>query len=91
MRSAGLPTGGATSQVVGYGGSAGTGAWVYPPGYQFDYAEITSVVTVTATTDGNNQGTAVIDGAAFTYDGATRVLIEFRAPYMSIGGTSGAA
>lgn len=71
---------GSAGQVLG-----GTGpAYDYPPGYEFDYAEITGAVTITATTDGNSQGTAVIDGNAVTYDGSTRVKIEFYAPYVSV-------
>jgi hypothetical protein len=50
-------------------------------GGEVDYVEITSPVTVTATTDGNGNGTAVIDGNAITYNGSTRVKIEFYAPY----------
>jgi hypothetical protein len=65
---------------------SGAPAWKYPPGYEFDYVQITSPVTVTATTDGNNQGTAVIDGNAVTYDGSTRIKIEFSAPYMAATG-----
>jgi hypothetical protein len=52
------------------GTGAGTGALVFPPGYEFDYVAITAGVTiVTATT--------VITGNAVTYDGATRVKVEF--------------
>lgn len=47
---------------------------------QLDYVEITSNVTVTATADGNSGGTAVIDGNAVTYDGATRICVEFFCP-----------
>lgn len=49
---------------------------------QFDYVEITSPVTVTATADGNSGGTAVINGNSVTYDGSTRILVEFYAPYL---------
>jgi len=55
--------------------SLGVG-YAYPPGYEFDYVEMTSNVTVTATTDGNSNGTALIDGNAVTYDGSTRIKIE---------------
>jgi len=73
----GIPSGGAAGQVVGYGGSPGTGAWVYPPGYQFDYVPITSNVTVSGTSGA--QQTA-ITGNSVTYDGTTRVKVEFYAP-----------
>ncbi len=47
------------------------------PGFQLDYVEITSNVVLSATTDGNSQGTAVIDGNSVTYDGSTVIVIEF--------------
>lgn len=80
----GLPTGGAASQVVGYGGSSGTGAWVYPPGYELDYVQITSPVT-------NATGTpaTAITGNAVTYDGATRVKLEVSASALYVTGASG--
>ncbi len=53
------------------------------PGFTLDYVEITAAVTVTATTDGNSQGTAIIDGNSVSYDGSTIVKIEFYAPYIS--------
>lgn len=73
--------------IVATGAAAAT--WQYPPGYQLDYVEITSSVTIAATTDGNNQGTAVIDGNAVTFDGSTVVFIEFFTPFVSM--TPGAA
>ena len=69
----GLPTGGATSQVVGYGGSSGTGAWVYPPGFEVGYAQITAPVNITNTTEAT--ATALISCTA-TFDGAA-VIAEF--------------
>jgi len=51
--------------------------WADPPGTLYDYVEKTSNTTITATTDGNSNGTAIIDGNAVTYDGSTLVKIEF--------------
>ena len=49
-----------------------------PPGFQFDYAEFTAAVTITASTEGTAQ--TIVAGNSVTYDGATAVLIEFFAP-----------
>lgn len=53
-------------------------------GAELDYVEVTSNTTVTATTDGNSQGTALIDGNAVTYDGSTRIKIECWFPVVEI-------
>ena len=58
-------------------------------GQQLDYVEITAAVTITATADGNNGATAVINGNAVAYSGTTRVVIEVYAPELTI--TPGAA
>ena len=63
----GLPSGGASSQVVGYGGSSGTGAWVYPPGYEIGYNQITTGVNVTSTNSASP--TSIIAGSSYTFDG----------------------
>jgi len=47
------------------------------PGYEFDYAQITSDVNVTGTSSGSP--TTVIDGNSVIYDGVVRVKIEFNA------------
>lgn len=54
---------------------SGAVAWALPSGYEFDYAERTSNLSVTATTEGTSQ--AIITGASVSYDGSTRVCIEF--------------
>lgn len=69
-----LPTGGAASQVVGYGGSSGTGSWVYPPGYEINYTAITANANVTDTSEAT--ATALISPGAVTFDG-TAVFVEF--------------
>lgn len=68
--------------------SAGSGNVAdYPPGYQFDYVQITSNATSTATTDAT--ATATITGSSVTYDGSTTIMIEGIAPawYLSAGGS----
>lgn len=59
-----------TGKVIGSAGSAA--AAVYPPGYEFDYVQITAPVTTTSSVD-------AITGNAVTYDGSTRIKIEFYA------------
>lgn len=73
----GLPTGGASGQVVGYGGSSGTGAWVYPPGYEINYTQITASVNIVSTTE--STGTTVFSPGAITFDGGP-VLLTFFSP-----------
>jgi hypothetical protein len=58
------------------GVAAGLPAWSLPPGYEFDYAQFTATVDITATTEGT--ANSVISGNAVTYDGATTVMIEFQ-------------
>lgn len=59
----------------------GDRSWATPSGgsSELDYAEITSPVTITGTTDAT--ATTCITGAAVAYDGSTRIHIEFVAPY----------
>lgn len=47
---------------------------VFPPGYELDYAEITSDASITATSEGTPN--TVITGNSVTYDG-TAVWVEF--------------
>lgn len=58
---------------TGGGGGAGT---------ELDYAQITSNVTVNGSSGAPNN---VVSGAAVTYDGSTRVKIEFFSPIVSAG------
>lgn len=58
-----------------------TPAYVFPPGYEYDYVEITSSVNVTATTEGT--ATTVITGSSVAYDGSTVVYVEFYAPFIN--------
>lgn len=57
---------------------SGAVAWALPPGYEYDYAQITSNVTVTSTTEGSAD--TVVSSSAVAYDGSTTVFIEFYAP-----------
>lgn len=49
---------------------------------ELDYAQITANVAISATTEGTAQ--TVITGNAVTYDGSTRVKIEFYSPKFNI-------
>ena len=60
-------------------GSPGT--WRPPPGYEIDYAQITSNASLTTTLS------TVITGAAKTYDGNTIIEIEFFAPFVDTPAT----
>jgi hypothetical protein len=53
---------------------------------EVDYAEVTSQVSITATTEG--AATTVVAGAAVTYDGATEIVIEAFLPYVAINGVA---
>lgn len=63
-------------------------SYQYPPGHEFDYAEFTSDVTVSATTEAG--ANTVVTGNAVTYDGATIVMIEFFSPHVDPQTTAGA-
>lgn len=54
---------------------SGSVAWALPPGHEFDYAQITSPVTVSSTTEATP--TNIVSGNSVTYDGSTAVIIEF--------------
>lgn len=76
----GLPVGGAATQVVGWGGSSGTGTWVVPPGTELGYDQITANVSVVSTTEAT--GTTIITCGAHTFDG-TPVIAHFFASAVS--------
>ena len=67
----------AAGQVIGRSGSD-LGA-IYPPGYEFDYATLTTLVSPTATTEAT--ANTVVTGNSVTYDGSTAVWVEFYSPY----------
>ncbi len=64
---------GASGKVLGSNGT--TPGYVFPPGYEFDYVERTSNLTVTHTTAATAD--TIITGSSVSYDGSTRVCIEF--------------
>jgi hypothetical protein len=79
---------GLAGQTLKSAGAAAANAWAYPPGYEFDYAQITAAAGPTATTEGTAD--TIITGSAVTYDGATAVVIAFdcgqiRAPILAAG------
>jgi len=65
----------------------GSVAWALPPGYQYDYAEVTGAVTITGTSEGSP--TNIVVGASVAYDGSTAVLIEAFIPDWLINGSVG--
>lgn len=68
------------------GATAGV-QWDYPPGYEFDYAQITSDVTITAnTTEGTS--VSIVSGASVAYDGSTVVVVEFFTPRVGMVATA---
>lgn len=69
---------GLAGQTLRSAGAAAANAWAYPPGYEFDYVQITSPVAVTALPAGTPD--VCITGNAVTYDGATIVRIEVFSP-----------
>lgn len=60
----------------------------FPPGYEFDYTQITSSVNVTSTTAASPDN--IVTSGSVTYDGSTVVIIEFYASniYCGIGGNN---
>lgn len=58
----------------------------YPPGYEFDYVEFTSPVSITATTEAT--ANTVVTANAVSYDGSQIVLIEFQCTYTQPSGTN---
>lgn len=71
---ASLPIGATDGMVLTR--ASGLPAWSLPVGYQFDYVEVTSG---TPTISNNTAATAVafITGNSVTYDGSTRIKVEF--------------
>lgn len=62
--------------------ASGLPAWALPSGYEFDYVEDTVGLTVTASTDGTAQN--YLPGNAVTFDGSTRVKVEFYFPLFNV-------
>lgn len=51
-----------------------------------DYTEITAPVSITATTEAG--GNTIVTGAAVTYNGTDKIMIEFSAPYATPDATA---
>ncbi len=84
-----IPSGGAAGQVVGYGGTSGTGTWVYDPGFEIAYAQITSPASITDTAEAT--ATALITCTA-TFDGFPVLLdVYSQRIAMPTGATSNVA
>lgn len=69
--------GGAAGQKLQSDGAAAI-SWQYPPGYEFAYVEFSATKTSTSTTFAG--GTEVVSAGAVTFDGSTKVRVEFFAP-----------
>lgn len=67
--------------LVFNGGGGGGGS---NSGKQLDYVEVATTVLITATADGNGGGTALINGNAVTYDGATLIIVTVSAPRLTM-------
>lgn len=65
-------SGGTLGQVIQAAGATDV-QWTYPPGHEYDYAQITADVAVSGTSGAE---TTVITGNAVTYDGSTEVDLE---------------
>lgn len=60
--------------------------WNAPHVFELDYVEITSNVSVTATTEGT--ANTVVTGSAVAYDGSTIVIITFFSPQVNPSGSA---
>jgi len=58
-------------------------------GAELDYAQFTSPVSITATTEGT--ANTLVTGASVAYDGSTVVMIQFYCPYITPASTNGAS
>jgi hypothetical protein len=69
-------------------GAAAANLWEYPPGYELDYAQVTSGVSVTATTGAT--ATTAITGASVAYDGSTIIQVTFGCTYLYVSAAASA-
>lgn len=60
---------------------SGAVAWAIPAGYEYDYVQITSNVSITATSEAT--ANTCITGSAVTYDGSTTVYVEVFCPALA--------
>jgi hypothetical protein len=66
-------------KLVGSGGTLAN----MPPGREITYNEVTSPVTISATTEGT--ANTIVAASAYTFDGSTAVIIEYYVPDISMG------
>lgn len=66
---------------------SGAVAWGFPPGTELAYAEVTSQVSTTQTSEAS--ATEIVSAGAVTFDG-TAVMIEFYVPYTDVQNTANA-
>ncbi len=78
-------TAGTAGMFLKSAGAAAANLWGYPPGYELDYAQITSAASITASTAAT--ANTVVSGASVTYDGGP-VIVTISAPWHQ-GGTGG--
>lgn len=64
---------------------SGSPAWALPPGYEFDYVQITGSGNITATSDAT--ANTIMTANAVTYDGSTIVIIETNITFVTQGTT----
>ncbi len=74
-------TAGTAGMFLKSAGAAAVNLWAFPPGYELDYVQITSPVSITATSEAT--ATTCITGSAVSYDGSTVVEIDWFAPYVN--------
>lgn len=81
-------TGTAANGKVVEATGANAAQWLYPPGFEIGYDQITAPVNVASTTEGTP--TTIIAGSSYTFDGAA-VLATFYAPFMENGSAAAAS
>lgn len=81
-----LASAGVTTKFL-RGANAAAPSWEFPPGYEFDYAQATSGVAPTATSEAT--ANTVVTGNAVTYDGSTAIWVEFFTPAARPDSTAG--
>ena len=69
-------------------GAAAANLWAYPPGYELDYAQYTSAVTISASSEAT--ANTIVTGGSVAYDGSTIIEIHFYAPGFNTPSSAGA-
>lgn len=68
-------TGTAAASQVPVASSSSAGAWAYPPGFEINYTQDTSVTNIVSTTEAT--GTTILSPGAITFDGTAVLLTVF--------------